>query len=240
MNRRQLLVLARPTLAHAALAHAALALAAVAAIPLSACKDPAKDAPAASVGAAAIAPAPTPAPAAAPSPAAAQAATYRIAPGTSRVEFTGSKVTGKHDGSFGAFGGAVVVTGGGPEAASIRVEIDMASVTTDNEKLTGHLKSPDFFDVAKFPHATFASTAIRAGADGAAGATHTITGVLDLHGVKRTVSFPATVRIGDAAVEANAEFSLNRKDFGIVYPGMPDDLIRDLVVIRLAIRAPRA
>jgi hypothetical protein len=40
-------------------------------------------------------------------------------------------------------------------------------------------------------------------------------------------------------VEVDAEFAINRKDFGIVYPGMPDDLIKDDVLLKLHIRANR-
>jgi hypothetical protein len=43
----------------------------------------------------------------------------------------------------------------------------------------------------------------------------------------------------DAQVSANAEFSINRKDFEINYPGMQDDLIRDLVVVKLSLALPR-
>ena len=100
--------------------------------------------------------------------------------------------------------------------------------------LRKHLKSPDFFDVEKFPTATFKSTAIEKTDDG-----HTITGDLTLHGVTKRVSFPATVTVTDGQVTANSEFSINRNDFGIVYPGMPDDLIRDLVVIKLSRALPR-
>ena len=109
--------------------------------------------------------------------------------------------------------------------ASIEITIQTESLYADEEKLTKHLKSPDFFDVEKFPTATFKSTAIEKTDDG-----HTITGDLTLHGVTKRVSFPATVTVTDGQVTANSEFSINRKDFGIVYPGMPDDLIRDLVV----------
>jgi polyisoprenoid-binding protein YceI len=106
-------------------------------------------------------------------------------------------------------------------------------VWTDADGLTRHLKSPDFFDVAKYPRATFESTEIRAGGD--KGATHTIVGNLTLHGVTKGVAFPVVVSEQDAAFAATAEFSLNRKDFGVAYPGMPDDLIRDEVVVRLKI-----
>ena len=61
----------------------------------------------------------------------------------------------------------------------------------------------------------------------------------ELHGVKKTISFPATVNVADDAVTAKSEFSINRKDFGINYPGKVNDLIRDDVLIKLDIRAPR-
>jgi len=66
-----------------------------------------------------------------------------------------------------------------------------------------------------------------------------ISGDLTLHGVTRQISFPATASATETEVSATAEFSINRQDFGIAYPGMPDDLIRDLVVIKLSLALPR-
>ncbi len=166
---------------------------------------------------------------------AAESLTISDANGT--VEFTGSKVTGKHDGGWKKFTGSIDLVDGKPEASKVAFEIDMDSTFVDNEKLLGHLKSPDFFDVAKFPKASFTSTQITAGGD--KGASHTITGNLDLHGVKKSITFPATIEITAGSVNAKSEFAINRKDFGIVYPGMPDDLIRDDVVLRFSLSVPR-
>jgi polyisoprenoid-binding protein YceI len=126
---------------------------------------------------------------------------------------------------------------GAAEKSSVTVDIDAGSITSDTEKLTGHLKSADFFDVVRFPKATFASTAVKAGGD--RGATHTITGNLTLHGVTKAITFPATVRIAGDEVSVDSDFAINRKDFAINYPGKQDDLIRDDVVIRLSIHAKR-
>jgi polyisoprenoid-binding protein YceI len=63
---------------------------------------------------------------------------------------------------------------------------------------------------------------------------------LQLHGVTKSISFPTTIKVGGGGVEVDAEFAINRKDFGIVYPGMPDDLIRDDVLLRLHIRANKS
>ena len=83
--------------------------------------------------------------------------------------------------------------------------------------------------MAKYPKAAFTSSQIKAGGEG--GATHTITGELDLHGVKETISFPATISVGADTASGTAEFVIKRQDFGIVYPGKQDDLIRDDVLL---------
>jgi polyisoprenoid-binding protein YceI len=154
-------------------------------------------------------------------------------PSNSKVEFIGAKVTRSHEGGFTDFAGKVELAE--PiESSRVEITIQTASLYADEEKLTKHLKSPDFFDVDKFPTATFRSTEIKREGDG-----YQITGDLTLHGVTKRVSFPAAIQVTDGAVNASSEFSINRHDFGISYPGMKDDLIRDLVVIKLAVDLPR-
>lgn len=149
----------------------------------------------------------------------------------STIGFTGSKVTGKHDGGFKKFAGKINVAGG-KIAGSPEIKISMDSTWSDNDRLTGHLKSPDFFDAAKFPTSTFTVTSIET-----EGAQQKVTGNLDLHGVAKSISFPADIQITDDAVTVKAEFAINRKDFNINYPGRPNDLIRDNVVLKLDLTA---
>jgi len=170
--------------------------------------------------------------AAAAAPASADAKEYVIQP-DSKIEFTGSKVTGKHDGGFKAFDGTVSVVQG--KITGAQVKIDMQSTWSDAEKLTGHLKSPDFFDVDKFSVSTFTVTTIEGEGDAAK-----VTGNLELHGVTKSISFPAKIEVNDESAHVTAEFAINRKDFGIVYPGKTDDLIRDDVVIRFDLKATPA
>jgi polyisoprenoid-binding protein YceI len=151
---------------------------------------------------------------------------------TGTVGFIGSKVTASHEGAFSTWNGGVVLAEG--KVSAFRFEVDVATLKTDSEKLDGHLKSADFFDVEKFPKATFTSTEIKVEGEKA-----TITGNLNLHGVEKSISFPATVKLGGDSVSATAEFSINRKDFGVVYAGKPDDLIRDEVLIKLTIAGKR-
>jgi polyisoprenoid-binding protein YceI len=125
-----------------------------------------------------------------------------------------------------------------PEESSVKVDIEASSVFTDTDDLTKHLQTGDFFDAGKYPKASFASTKIVA--DAAKGTnSYTVTGDLELRGVKKSVTFPATITVSPTDVAVNSEFSINRKDFGIVYAGKADDLIRDDIVIKLDLKAPR-
>jgi polyisoprenoid-binding protein YceI len=163
---------------------------------------------------------------------------YAFSNDGSKVEFVGAKVTGKHDGSFGKFSGTVRLPGDDLTTGSVSVEIDMASLTTDTEKLTGHMKTADFFDVEKFPKAKFTSTGIKTG--GEKGASHTVTGNFEIHGVTKSISFPATLKKEGDVVSVDAEFGINRKDFGVNYAGQADNLIKDEVLIKLTIKAKKS
>ena len=161
---------------------------------------------------------------------------YLITSQNSKIEFTGSQVAGKHEGSFQKFNGEINYTGQ-PETSRVNVTIDTSSLNADDPQLTQHLKTPDFFDVAKYPTATFVSTGIRPGGD--KGSSHTVTGNLTMHGVTKSVSFPATITASADAVNVDANFSINRKDFNINYAGPANNLIRDDVVLTLKINATK-
>lgn len=194
----------------------------------SACSDPAADKTKAVTGEATQVASPA---------AAAQGQKYLITPQNSKIEFVGSKVTGKHDGSFGDFSGQVDYAGT-PEQSRVSITMKTESITTDTPDLTTHLKTPEFFDVAKYPEATFVSTSIKAGGD--KGASHTVTGNLTLHGVTKAVTFPATISVTPTVATVDSTFSINRKDFGINYAGQANNLIRDDVVLKLTIRASKS
>ncbi|HEY0350447.1 MAG TPA: YceI family protein [Pyrinomonadaceae bacterium] len=192
------------------------------------CANPAANKPKASVGNAAPE---------SNAPKAAGGETLTITPDNSKVEFVAAKVTRSHDGSFKQFSGTVDLLNNDPVQSVVSISIDAASVITDENDLTKHLKTPDFFDVAKYPKATFVSTKIEPST--ANGATHSVTGNFDLHGIKKSISFPATIQITPTNVSVKAEFAINRKDFNLNYPGKADDLIRDGVVIKLTLNVPR-
>ena len=153
----------------------------------------------------------------------------------SSINFVGAKVTRDHKGTFKNFDGWIEYQGTTP--SRIAFDIDMSSIEVDEPKLTGHLKTPDFFDVEKFPKATFISTSLTpAGAGG--GPTHTLEGHLTMHGVTKEVTIPVTAQQTAEGVRTTSEFTINRQDWGISYKGMADDLIKDDVLIRLDLFFP--
>jgi polyisoprenoid-binding protein YceI len=197
----------------------------VALLAITACSNPASDAPKAVTGEAGSA-----------SSAPAASEKYVITPENSKIEFIGSKVTGSHNGSFKKFSGAIDYAGQ-TEKSRVSITIDMTSVETDTPDLTKHLKTADFFDVEKYPQAKFDSTEIKPG--GEKGATHTITGNLTLHGLTKSITFPATITVSPGVITVQGNFAINRKDFGINFAGATDNLIRDDVVLKLDVRATK-
>jgi polyisoprenoid-binding protein YceI len=159
--------------------------------------------------------------------------TLSITPKNSKIGFVGSKLTKSHSGGFADFEGEIRLAEPVTDS-QIELTIQTASLFTDDPKLTKHLKSPEFFDVAKFPTASFKSSRIQNTVLGPK-----VFGHLTLHGETKPISFMAGIAVTDEAVRAKSTFSLNRQDFGISYPGMPDDLIRDMVVIKLELGIPR-
>jgi len=204
-----------------------VALVAIAALLLlSACANPAADKPKAVVGEATNT--------SSASPVAGEK--YLITSENSKIEFIGAKVTGHHNGSFKKFSGTVDYAGQ-IEKSRVSITIDSSSLETDTPDLTKHLKTADFFDVAKYPEAKFESTEIKPG--GEKGASHTVTGNLTLHGVTKSVTFPATITVNPGVITVESSFAINRKDFAINYPGKTDDLIRDDVALALHVKATK-
>ena len=164
-------------------------------------------------------------------PKAADPATVKILsldPAASRFDFEAAKITRTHRGSFKQFSGSATLVGGALQA--VTVEVETPSLEADEPKLAAHMKTADFLDVEKFPKATFKSSSIVEKPSGAY--THEIAGALTLHGITENVTFPATVNVTPASVSGSGEVRIDRKKFGVVYPGLPDDLIKDEVVLK--------
>jgi polyisoprenoid-binding protein YceI len=154
-------------------------------------------------------------------PASGRAATWELDPAHSTIGFAiRHMMISSVRGQFRTFTGKATGDPKTPDKAQIEATIDVASIDTANEKRDGHLKSPDFFDVAKFPTITFKSKSIAAAGAGKA----KVTGDLTLHGVTKEVVLevegPTDVikdPMGNTRAGAHATTKINRKDFGIAY-----------------------
>jgi polyisoprenoid-binding protein YceI len=123
-------------------------------------------------------------------------------------------------GSFNGVKGKVDWDPAHPADAKVDVTIDATSVDTHDEDRDKHLKSPDFFDVAKYPAITFVSTKITP----AGGGKLSITGDLTLHGVTKSVvldvsgpTSPVKDPWGMTRSGASATTHIDRKEFGLVW-----------------------
>ena len=148
------------------------------------------------------------------------AETYTIDPNHSQAGFSiRHMMLSNVRGAFSKVSGTVDYDAAKPSASKIDATIDMNSVDTHESKRDEHLKSPDFFDTAKFPTMTFKSTKVVA-----KGKDHlSVTGDLTLHGVTKPVVLEVegpTAELKDpkgAKRGASATAKIHRKDFGITY-----------------------
>ena len=155
-------------------------------------------------------------------PAVARAADYAIDPGSSNVQFSVpvmlvSKVTGKfmrYDVKINA--------GKARDLSQARVVavIEMASVDTGSDSWDGKLRTPAFFDAAKYPEIRFESRRVRK-----AGGKWEAVGPLSLHGVTKEITLPFAIQgrfdgpNPDEHLGIHTTFSFDRRDYGMAWVG---------------------
>jgi polyisoprenoid-binding protein YceI len=107
-----------------------------------------------------------------------------------------------------------------PTKSSVNVEIDASTIDTREPKRDAHLKSPDFFDVAKYPKITFKSTKVEKAGKGKL----KVIGDLTMRGMTKPVTLAvegptAEVKdiMGGLSRGASATAKINRKDWGLTW-----------------------
>ncbi len=152
----------------------------------------------------------------------AESAKYTLSGENTKVEFVGTKKDGAHTGSFKKLTGTATAKDTADlSTVTFNVTIDVDSMVTDDPKLTGHLKAPDFFEVKRYPEAKFVSTEVKKSDKG-----YLVSGDLTLHGVTKKVSFPAEITTGADGLKLAAKFKINRSEWGMSYgKGMIDDAV---------------
>ena len=175
------------------------------------------------------------------------ATTFVIDTAASSVGWEGgegfAKLVKTHNGTFGVSEGTLSAKDSALVGGKFVLDLNKLVVLDlpkgkKNADLVGHLKGNDFFDVAKFPTATFELVS----AEKTVSDSVKITGNLTMKGVTKSVVFPAKVAISDSQISANAQFYINRKDWGMNYSSessLGDEMIRDAVGIELKIVAKK-
>lgn len=139
--------------------------------------------------------------------------TYKVDAEKSKVDFVGKKSDGQHKGGFKKVTGEALVDLENPDNGKLTLEIDAASLWSDDSKLTDHLKNPDFFNVRKFPKITFESTKVEHTAEGEV----TITGKLTMLDKTVETKVPVKAELNDGSIALNAKFKIDRSKWGMKY-----------------------
>ena len=148
--------------------------------------------------------------------------TYKFDPTHSKIGFQLRHLLGPARGEFHKFTGTIDIDGEHPERSAVTAIIQVASIDTKIAKRDQHLRSPDFFDAAKFPEITFRSRAVkRTGAD-----SGDITGDLTMHGITRPITLHVKLAgpITGDSLPARTRWQvttdpIHRKDFNLVFSG---------------------
>ena len=169
---------------------------------------------------------------------------YKMDPAHSTIGFKVHQYLTTVAGKFTRFSGTVDVDPDHPEKSSVAAKIDVPSIDTGIAKRDTHLRSAEFFNVAKFPGITFKSRSVkRTGAN-----TGDITGDFTMHGVTKAIILHAKL-LGDPKSAANAQRTrwqvttapLNRREFGLLFSSGTEAIsgIGQEVTVHMEIEAVR-
>ncbi len=176
----------------------------------------------------------------------AAAKNYSTTAGT--INWTGAKLAYDHKGTMNVESGVFSAEGNKIKSGDFVIDMtslnntDLAGDAEKQAKLEGHLKSADFFDVEKFPKATFSITSVADAETDEANCM--ITGNLTLKGVSKSVTFPAlVVAKEDGSLTAISDkFKINRTDWGVKYGSglagaIGDNIISDDITLQISLEA---
>ena len=160
----------------------------------------------------------------------------------SEVAFQVRHLLSKVRGRFADFAGTIDFDEVAPQNSRVNVVIQAASIDTAEGDRDKHLRSADFFEVEKYPTLSFTSTSVSPRGANA----YEVVGDLTIHGVTKQVTLPATFLgkaqdpWGNEKVGFEAELTLNRKDFGLLWNAALETggfLVGDDVKVMLSIQA---
>jgi len=134
----------------------------------------------------------------------------------SKIGFDVRHLLGKARGQFHHFSGTIDLDRDAPERSSVSARIEVASIDTGINKRDEHLKSAEFFDVAKHPAITFKSRSVKRTSDNAGD----VTGDLTMHGVTRSIVLHVELLNSPSGERTQWKVTtapLKRRDFGLMF-----------------------
>ncbi len=167
---------------------------------------------------------------------------YKFDAAGSTIGFAVHQFLGTTQGKFTRFSGKIDVDREHPENSAVTAQIDVGSIDTRIKKRDDHLRSPEFFNVEKFPQITFKSRSVkRTGPQNG-----DIVGDLTMHGVTRSVTLH--VKLLTPINETNrtrwavTTDPINRRDFNLLFAPATEAVsgISQTVAINIEIEAKRA
>ena len=171
--------------------------------------------------------------------------TYQFDQGRSTIGFRVHQFLGTTNGKFTQFSGNIDLDRQNPERSSVSARIQVTSIDTRIKKRDDHLRSPEFFNVAKFPELTFKSRTVKQTGP----QSGDITGDLTMHGVTKPTTLHvklATPLTGEAALERTrwevTTEPLKRRDSGLMFSGAAETVsgIGQDVAIKIDIEAVKS
>ena len=159
-----------------------------------------------------------------------------IDPARSSVTATFTQMGVPVEGRFTKVGGEIVYSSAAPTAARAHVVIDTASFDLDDAGYNRELHKPEWFDVQRFPRATFDSETVKAGAPG----QFQVSGKLTIKGRSVTVAGPLSLRDDGGAAVIEGRWPIRRLAFGIGAGEWKDtSVLADEVVVSFRLVVPR-
>ncbi len=169
-----------------------------------------------------------------------EALSFNLNTEASTIEWKGTMVgIYSHTGTLNITEGSVMTENGSITGGKVVIDMSSMQATDENydpskdqtkENLIGHLQSPDFFDVANNPMASFVIKSVNG---------NILTGDFTLRGITKEESISiAGVNVSEKGFEATASFKINRQDYGVIYKSsMADMVLSDDLEITIAIKS---
>lgn len=177
--------------------------------------------------------------------------TYAVDTEASSIQWGGSKAAGSsHNGTLKIQSGELSLYQGNITGGNVTIDmnsINVEGLDADGKgKLEGHLKSPDFFDTAKFPTASFKFGSTSPLTGDASDASQVVGGELTVKGIAKPIRIPFNYSFADGKVIIeSAPFSIIRTEWGVQYKSgilgtLKDEIINDEIKLKLKLVAAPA